>query len=513
MANSYKEEIVKEPYYTEIPEKYWELSANVHDLKYIKKIYKLDNLTIQKLFEICSENPNIAAYYMFGFTLRPHQMMSMDYMIKYNRIAECWSRRMGKTFKNQIFSLWSTVFDKFPSISTGTTWNILLQDVDTAKDLYIQPMYEKLENADKIVAKNFKGMYGQNFFTSRLLTRKDKSGKVTSNQISFRSTTGKICRIFALPTTKKAIGREGNIIGDEVSKWKYNNALSDDVQFYQQLKPILIDNPNFKGIFTSTPEGPDDVFAYIFNPEDNPVKEQEFKKIWLPYTARREQHWLDSIEAERQKHIQAGTIATFQQEFEAKFVQTDNMFFTQQQISQIINTKLKTQYSELVEACYVGVDWGGSTKSQTAIAVVKYKPNENMRTLIYYKAYPVNQDQSAVQDIIEICRKYNIKILTVDNKGGRFAIPQLEKAVGKHRIKEFNFSTEKLTGYNLLKECMIEKSIEIPYTHEIITQFRTLNNKLKPQSTKDKDDIIDSIMLAIQPTIQYEQRKVKVITY
>ena len=47
----------------------------------------------------------------------------------------------------------------------------------------------------------------------------------------------------------------------------------------------------------------------------------------------------------------------------------------------------------------------------------------------------------------------------------------------------------------------------------MITQLRNLNEKLKANSTKGKDDLADALMMSCYPLMQKETRKFKVITY
>jgi hypothetical protein len=233
-------------------------------------------------------------------------------MHKETYLALCCGRRLGKSTITKLYMLWTSFFNKLPGGLTGTTWNIVLQDQEIANTLYVEPIHELLEKGDKIVKNRCKGELGDNYFTSRLLTRREKSGKVKSNQISLK-VKGAICRINTLPPTSKAIGREGNIIGDEVSKWKKNSKVADEFVFFDQLIAIVKDNPIYKAIFLSTPEGQTDLFATeIFDFEDqNP--NNKFKKIWFPYWARVEPKWIEEMIATKETAIKNKRLYMFQQ--------------------------------------------------------------------------------------------------------------------------------------------------------------------------------------------------------
>ena len=92
-------------------------------------------------------------------------------------------------------------------------------------------------------------------------------------------------------------------------------------------------------------------------------------------------------------------------------------------------------------------------------------------------------------------------------------IPLLEELFGKGRIQPFNFTTDKQQGYELLREGLNSREIELPNYQPMITQLRNLNEKLKANSTKGKDDLADALMMACYPLMQKETRKFKVITY
>ena len=115
---SYTKYLVKNPFYTPIPDEYWEFSAKVHDFNFLKHKFNITNFTLKELYKLCKDNAVVFAYHMLGYRMRPYQCMSLDISSKHNRVVQAWSRRAGKTKVNQIFATWSAIFNKYPSILT-----------------------------------------------------------------------------------------------------------------------------------------------------------------------------------------------------------------------------------------------------------------------------------------------------------------------------------------------------------------------------------------------------------
>lgn len=509
--------------YSIVPYEYYAINPLIPTFSYVKTklgLTKEHKLTWQELYKACSLYPEIFAFYMLGLHLRPYQHYDLDMTVKNRYIAKAWSRRLGKSFDNRILLLWSVFFNKFHSDIGGTTWNIILQDQDTGNDIYIEPLHELMERGDRITKSNFRGKLGDKYFTSKLTTPRDKTGKVRANKISFRipadnitDTREGICRITTYPPTKKAIGHEGNIIGDEVSKWKDNSAVKDEFKFFDQLTAILKDNPSYKAVYSSTPEGANDLFAEIFQP-DSPSS--RYYRLWLPYYIRFDKVWLDELADTRSEAIRKGRLSLFQQEYEAKFISISNPFFPVNLIMNNIDNSLTNPPTHLITQFYhsLGIDWGGTEKSQTSISIVAWdtKPN-SIRYLIYTKTYPINQDlDKFIPDIKNIAFKYNIKWVVPDNKGGRWAIPQL-KQIFPGRVEPFNFTTDKKAGYELLRQAFVNNLIAIPPDNNLITQLLSLTDELKPNSSKNKDDMADSLMMAMYSTLNQPKSKFRVFYY
>lgn len=503
-----------EPYYSAIPFKYWNDNKKITTKEYVLEKMNKTKLTVEVLEEACKIHPEIFCYWMLGIHLRPYQHYAMDEMWRSNYIAMAWSRRLGKSTVTKLFMLWTAIFNKLPGGLTGTTWNVILQDQEIANSLYIEPLHEIMEKGDKVVFNNFKGNLGENYFTSQLVTRREKSGKVRSNQISF-NIDGAICRINTMPPTSKAIGREGNLIGDEVTKWRNNPKVKDEFKYFDQLIAIMKDNPRYKAIFLTTPEGDQDLFATeIFDP-DNRLPNNIFKKIWFAYWARVEETWLKEMKRTREKAEFNKRLHMFQQEYEAKFMTISNPYFDyDKHIYKNITDKWKQSY-ELNTPCSLGIDWGGTSKSETALVIRKWDlKSDSPRLPIYIKHYPVGEDLDKLEpDLRLISKNYNIKWVIPDNKGGRWMIPKLEEIFGAGRVQPFNFTTDKLAGYELYREGLNEGIVKLPNYTPLTDQLKNMNDDLKPNTSKGKDDLVDADMMACYPLLQKQQNKFRVIRW
>lgn len=513
--NNYKEE----PYYTQVDYKYFLAHQEVSNISYVKRklgMNEYSKITATGLLEACKKFPEVFAYWMLGIRLRPYQMQAIDTLYENNDVALAWSRRTGKSTIVKIQVLHTAVFNLLPGTITGTTWNIILQDQDIANSLYIEPLHEMMEKGDKIVNTNFKGALGENFFTSKLVTRRDKFGKVRANQITLITETG-VSRINTLPPTNKAIGREGNIAGDEIAKWKDNPKVKDEFKYFDQIMAIKKDNPKLKAIFLSTPEGDADLFAKeIFDP-NNQSKNNNFVKVWFPYWARTDEQWLGEMKITREKAISVKRLQLFQQEYEAKFITISDPYFD---LEEHINKNITKDFNwrqayERIQPCSIGIDWGGSMKSRTVICIYKWTLNEkDIIKPINIIRYEVGEDlDNFEKDVMNIKKNYNVKFVTVDNKGGRWMIPRLQKIFGAGRVIPFNFAVDKVAGYELFREALGKNQIELPNYTPLINEMRNFNQKLKPSSTAGTDDCIDACMMAAQPFITNKQSTVKVWKY
>ena len=473
----------------------------------------VEKLTYKILYEACKQHIDIFAYWMLGITLRDYQRVAIDLMRKHNDVSMAWSRRTGKSTVTKIFMLHSARFNTLPGDLTGTTWNVLLQDQEIANSLYIEPIHEMMEKGDQVVAKNFNGFLGTNFFTDSLVTRRDKSGKVRVNQISFKMEDGQICRINTMPPTNKAIGREGNIIGDEVSKWKNNPKCKDEFNFYDQLIAIKKDKPHLKAIFLTTPEGDQDMFAkLIFDPEGEDPN-NNYVKVWYPWQVRNDEQWQTEMKRTKADAIRKKRLPMFRQEYEASFETISDPYFDSQLLKDRQDDKYKKDYSQI--PCAMGIDWGGSAKSETVITITEWttKPEDRPKT-IYQKAYPVGEDLIYLEkDLAKLKTRYPMKWVVPDNKGARWMIPRLEKMFGKSRVQPFNFTTEKQEGYDLLRDALTANKARIPAIKELNQQLAGLNDKLKPSNAKLKDDRADSYMLSWYPLLKHKQKEFRVLRY
>lgn len=514
--------------YTKIEPKYYALEKVFKDqkLKYeflTKKLRLVIDFNIERhydeLYVLCYNDPLYFSVFMLDIIPRPHQMYMLERMTKTKRLAMCLGRRMGKTLAVKIFVLWATYFNKFPSELSGTTFNIICQDGDTGKDSYMEEFYMIIEEGDDKIKNIWKGKLGDNWFTSKLLTKREKSGKVTASQLSIKildepSQQEKICKIRVLPPTNKARSKEGNFIGDEVSSWKYNNSCPNDIDFYDTVvHPILSDNPNYVSILLSTPNGYGDVWERNFDPEKK--FNSEYEQIWLPCWAYTKPEYLAMMEELKSKYASRGEMWKFQQEYEARFVQMRDQYFDENNhIQQFLSEKSVFREPINGSNLFLGLDFGGTMTSHTAIAIAEETQKEQEANLIYYKEYPVNQDNTLLTDINNILRKYpNIRKLVYDNKGGRFIEQKLKELYGDYRIQPFNFSTDKLKGYSLLKSAMHNNKIKAPKDKLIQAQLRNFTDKLKPQSKEISDDVLDAIMMAFFPILDKNITQFKVVTY
>jgi len=507
--------------YNELPKKYFRLYYILKDSK--KKWEWVDamlgnkgNVTPKDLYELCRENPIAYVVFMKGCVPYPHQMVGLLMMKKYKYLAISIGRRLGKSYMIKWFCDWACRLNKYPVERTGTTFSIMMQNKENGKEVYMEKAYLEQMDGDLEVLKNFKGMLGDSFFSDALVKSSEKYGQVTGykftyntlddmsfdNYYKYLQADKKEKKKFrVVPSTFKIItsprGLEGNVACDEISHWKKNPHLSKTTEVYEkEIEPIVTIQDSLKCFMLTTPDGYEDVFEEKFNPLDN--HDTEFKRLWYPcWVHQTDQRYIDFMKKKKKTMAKNGKLTTFQQEYEAMFVRSSDGFFDEElHIERFFDDTIGFEPTSN-EECYISVDWGGTNTSHTAISVVTIpEDNDSIATVKYFYEYRINEDARVVDDIIDMTHKFpNYRKVICDNKGGRFQVQQLQEMLGLHKVEAFNFTTQKMDGYNALKSLIVTNRIKCPESKRIREQMRNFLDTLKPANKQISDDVLDTIMM------------------
>ncbi len=483
-----------------------------------RKVGRSDGkISAKELYELGRRDP--VAYFVFqkGIILRPHQIKAIELMAEEDNkyVALCWGRRIGKSYVFRCFAEWSCMFNKHPVEGKGTKWSIILHSKEVGKEIYMEEVYTDIENGDITTYETFKGLLGDSFFSSFIITREDKTGQATGMKLSYKiladmsyenvkaylASDAKAKKRFRRLTCSfkimtKPRGIEGNVICDEIAFWKENNHLRDTHKVYHKgVRPIVTSDINLKCFISSTPDGMADIFYDLFDPAKK-KKSNPFVKSWYPCWVRTDSIFTEQMNSLREEYIENGDLVTFQQEYEAKFVKSKDSFFDEEFHTQRIQDDKLSFMPSSTTNCDIIADWGGSNTSHTVIAAVSTPTDKEPSRLLYYHEYDINEDHTVVNDILVLTRKFvNWRWFICDNKGGNFAVKDIEKLLGDWKVKQFNFTTMKKDGYFAMKQAIRNDKLKIPVCDRIQEQMRNFTDKLKPNDIVISDDILDVIMM------------------
>lgn len=521
-----KEEIKKEYYvpkgmtkYSTLEPKYYKIAEVIKNPQTLKKWMSLKAgrddgiITPKDAYEVCKNDPIAYLAFMRGIFLMPHQIKAMYRLRDSGKyFALCWGRRLGKTYTFRTFAEWSCLFNKHPVEGKGTKWSIIMHSKEVGKEVYMEEVYTELEKGNFVVKENFKGALGEDFFSKFLVTREDKTGQATGMKMSYRiledmsydnvkkylsgEKLPRLTSSFKIMTKPRGI--EGNVICDEIAFWKENNHLRDTKSVYDKgVRPIVTSDPKLKCFISSTPDGTNNIFYELFDPLDK-FKNSPYEKLWYPCWVRQDEAFQTQMHKLRQEYIEKGDLYIFQQEYEAKFVKSKDSFFDEDlHIQRFFDDKISYVTSS-DEDCLIVADWGGTNTSHTVLSVVALPSDKYPARVLYRHEYPVNEDYTVIKDTIELTYRFkNWQKFICDNKGGNFAVKELERILGEWRVVQFNFRTQKQDGYFAMKQSMRNDEFKCPPDNKVEEQLRNFTDKLKPNDDVLSDDIIDTFMMAI----------------
>ena len=408
----------------------------------------------------------------------------------------------------KIFSAWVLTFDKYPSSLFQVSKVIVIAHAVKMAKSYIKEIRDMFIIGDMQVAKIFKGKLGNNFFTSRLSSGRDKGANTTESLTVKNLKNPKLWNSIEVYPPKDTVRGDGAsvMILDELSSWyKYTPNVNEI--YDEAVKPVITDNNYTKIFIATTPKGSSGV-SYELMPVDG--HKSVYKLIWFPYYVRTDPEYLKSMEIEKQDYINRNKWDAFRQEFLTELVSIDNAYFSQEHIKNVFEKEaelLPLTSSDL--PLHGAIDFGGKRKSRTVITLSYLDTETNQIYRVYDKRYAVGKDDTLQDDIKKIAQKFpNIKKWNLDDQGAGTAFyGWIKKQFGASCIDEVSFRRDKEALYTLFKIACFQNRLKTYHDDELRQEFLTFTNNLKPSGEDDTDDLLDSFMLSVKDWLSLAKKQ------
>jgi hypothetical protein len=466
--------------------------------------------------ESCSDNVVVFSERMLG--IRPYAWQV--YLLKHlqesvanpelqKEFVALTSRQIGKSTLVAIFSLWVTIFNKYPS-GTGNNTSVLVTSAsDVQAKKLLNEMRKLLRIGDRFMSDKYQKdsvpIFGKTFFTG-LLSEQDPNNTTT---ISFKeynkdihglllkdSKSGSVIKSY--PPTSSVLGETaGIVVIDEAGK---TDKISDEF-FYDYVYPVG-NTTNAIRLYTSTPWVSAGFFFNMVDPENK--KNADIKPLTAVFT-------VDAIKIENPKMHRTiltksiaqlesdGKLDEIQRAYYCRFVKGDTSYFNPEKVMGVFDEGYE-MVDEFSTQCDMGVDFGGQTTSKSVITI-SYLTEDGVIKRIYKKVYPVGKDLNMLEDIEHLLTKFNVQRIIPDScpQGDYFIREMQEKG---WNVFPMNFKADKVKKYgsfrSMLNKGKIKSFIDPALRNEMLalemTQGeRTIKIKHAPGYT---DDEVDSFLMS-----------------
>lgn len=471
----------------------------------------------QKFLEAASDNIMFFAERMLG--MRPYSwqvslLNKLQESIKNpnakKEFLALTSRQIGKSTLVAIFSLWSTIFNKYPGGVFNNTSVLITSASDVQARKLLKDIKDLMRAGDTYMATEYLDADGQPQFTktffSGLLSETDPNNTTT---VTFKphnpevhglvlqgSRVGSVIKSY--PPTSSVLGETASIvIIDEAGK---TDKITDEF-FYDYVYPVGNKN-NAVRLYTSTPWVSNGFFFNMVDLDNKKLDKDKPQKVIFT---------IDDIKLEAPEYhknivenvVKAmeadGKTDEVQRAYYCRFVQGETSYFNPEKIAKCFEDKYE-MVEEYTGPCDVGLDFGGQTTSKTVITITTLGEDGKMRRL-YKKVYPVNQDLNVLADLKELKKRFNIqRIIPDDCPAGHYLIQEMVQLGWD--IFPMSFATDKVKKYsnfrrdlNLGKiKSFVDPELKVEMLAlEMIQGERTIKIKHAPNYS---DDEIDSFVMS-----------------
>jgi len=465
-----------------------------------------DSLTGRLLWKECRRDPAVFAYKMLGIKLYGWQwLVTRELLLGKRRLVLNTSRQIGKSFLVSILSLWYVVFNQGHSSEfSNTKVGVISATEGQAKKLLLD-----IKNLMRVGDSYCKEHYSKtnddifHFGIFSYLIDDSRNAENTKTCITFKCGDDKFGLflkdskvggfIKSLPPTDIVRGETFDfLIVDEASKVDdeiYNMAISKTGDKFDAVRFI-----------TSTPFGRAGFYYEIFDPEDK-IKDNSWKRFWFTVDAIKDD---DSDDYARRlkdikERMQMGKNLEIRQEYYGEFVQSERSFFSPFKVDGMFLNRLcpVEKYSGL---CDMGVDFGGLRKSKTVLTISCIK-SDGMIYRIWHHAYEVRQDDSLIEDIADIKRRFNIQRIIVDDcPEGDFKIREMDNRGWE--VTRMSFARDKVRKYGDFRSMLNKDKIKSYNDSDLMSEMKALSTAKGRERTKIaappgySDDMIDSFVMS-----------------
>jgi hypothetical protein len=473
------------------------------------------------LVEACSGNVVLFSERMLGIKLYSWQVRFLTRLqevmnepdpsvraVMTKKFLALTSRQIGKSTSTAIFTLWATMFNKYP----GTVHNNTIVGIVSATDVQAKKLlYEIrkiLRTGDRYMENTYQEgttpVFGKKFFSNLLdegeanntttITFKTYRKDLHGPYLLFGSKSGSVIKSY--PPTSIVLGETFTVlIVDEAGK---SDKISD--QFFFDFAMPTVSSTDGMVILLSTPWVTSGFFYMAADPDDNGTG-RDFERFMFTCEAVKDENkkQYDVIQKEIAELHNSGMADVVQRAYYCRFVKGETSYFDPQSVMEVF-TKDYSMLGSYSGVCDMGVDFGGQVTSKTVVTITELRDDGIIRRL-FHRVYPVGQDLSLLDDIGGWLKDFNVqRIIPDDCPAGDFLIRTMKEK--GWNVLPMNFRTDKVKKYGAFRS-MVNKSKVISYdddalkTEMLAMEFSQGSKQSVIQHAPGyTDDLIDSFVMS-----------------
>lgn len=411
---------------------------------------------------------------------------SLDYGEK--RVACVTSRQIGKSTAVAVFALKVTAYNLRPrGFNKKTHVGIISATEEQSKKIMLE-IRRLINMGDENVSKRTGGKVTK-FYTKMI----DSSQAAANNKTAITFINGN--QIICLPPTPRIRGYSFSYVFVDEAAF-----IIDDNVFFEYVEPTTA-NTDGVIVLTSTPNGQQGWFFDLFDPE-NKRESQEYKRFWFHYTIVEDEEFLNNMNAKKSLYLETGREKEWEQEYDALFTSQTTAFFDNEDVDKGILVEI-SRLDRYTGECDMGIDFG-MVHSKTVITISALINKK--ATLIYDYEYK-DTDETLLQDVNELCGKFNVQRIVCDDcPEGHYIIQELIRQ-GKN-VTKMGFKSEKIAKYMAFRKSLKQGKVNYYKNAQLVAQMKALQQIEGPTSTKiekpsgGRDDYPDSFLLSCYHLIE-----------
>jgi hypothetical protein len=380
------------------------------------------------LIEACSRSPVVFAEKMLGvkpyawqvyaLTQWAHALEDRGQRANKEHVVLS-SRQIGKSTVVAMFSLWATIFNKYPyGTGNNTSVGMISASEDQAMEL-LKVCKNFMIIGDTFMAetykKNDKPVYDK-FFTNLL----DKNQENGASKISLKKWSNEMGPILlansklgstlsSYPPTQVVLGKTFSILLiDEAGK----TDRIDDTKFYDYVYHTG-SAANALRIYTSTPWEPVGFFYNMVDPESILGSTANVLAFTIEAISLENPEYRKTVQKIMDDYNRQGKVSEINRGYFCQFVKGDLSYFDPDKVREMFTDAYKPM-QDYRGQCDMGIDFGGKTTSRTVITISELTDKGIIRRL-YKRVYNVNEDETLLEDVGELLKRFKVERIIPDN--------------------------------------------------------------------------------------------------